>query len=96
MPEGTAALNLAFSRDGRWFAATGFNPVVALFSEDGRLAHRLTREGAKARAAVPSVDFGGDAVFWWTNLRVVEDTAAASGYKLDISPFPGWRDAPPW
>ena len=31
-----------------------------------------------------------------TNLRVVEDGAAASGYRLDLDPFPGWRDVPTW
>ena len=31
-----------------------------------------------------------------TNLRVVEDKAAATGYKLDVGPFPGWKDVPTW
>jgi hypothetical protein len=31
-----------------------------------------------------------------TNLRVVEDASAATGYKLDIGPFPGWEDVPTW
>jgi WD40 repeat protein len=31
-----------------------------------------------------------------TNLQVVEDTASPTGYKLDIGPFPGWKDVPSW
>jgi hypothetical protein len=31
-----------------------------------------------------------------TNSRGVEDAAAATGYKLDIGPFPGWKDVPTW
>ena len=31
-----------------------------------------------------------------TNLGVVEDAASPTGYKLDIGPFPGWKDVPTW
>jgi WD40 repeat protein len=31
-----------------------------------------------------------------TNLRVVEDRAAPTGYRLDVGPFPGWTDMPAW
>jgi hypothetical protein len=31
-----------------------------------------------------------------TNVRVVEDKAAPTGYKLDLAPFPGRRDVPTW
>jgi WD40 repeat protein len=31
-----------------------------------------------------------------TNLKVVEDSASATGYKLDLGPFPGWKDVPTW
>jgi hypothetical protein len=29
-----------------------------------------------------------------TNPRVVADGASSAGYKLDIDPFPGWKDVP--
>lgn len=29
-----------------------------------------------------------------TNLRVVEDPAAPSGYMIDLAPFPAWTDVP--
>jgi serine/threonine protein kinase len=31
-----------------------------------------------------------------TNLRVVEDAASPTGHKLDVGPFPGWKDVPKW
>jgi WD40 repeat protein len=31
-----------------------------------------------------------------TNLQVVEDAASSTGYKLDVGPFPGWKDVPTW
>jgi len=31
-----------------------------------------------------------------TNVRVVEDEASPSGYRIDIGPFPGWQTAPTW
>jgi DNA-binding winged helix-turn-helix (wHTH) protein/WD40 repeat protein len=31
-----------------------------------------------------------------TNLYVVEDAAAATGYRLGVGPFPGWKDVPTW
>jgi eukaryotic-like serine/threonine-protein kinase len=31
-----------------------------------------------------------------TNLRAVPDKTSPSGYKIDVGPFPGWRDAPAW
>jgi WD40 repeat protein len=31
-----------------------------------------------------------------TNLQVAEDAASPTGYKLDIGPFPGWKDVPTW
>jgi hypothetical protein len=31
-----------------------------------------------------------------TSLQVVEDAASATGYKVDIGPFPGWKDVPAW
>ena len=32
----------------------------------------------------------------FTNLEVVEDDASSTGYRLEVGPFPGWRDAPTW
>jgi WD40 repeat protein len=31
-----------------------------------------------------------------TNVQVVEDRSSPTGYKLDVGPFPGWKDVPTW
>jgi WD40 repeat protein len=31
-----------------------------------------------------------------TNLQVVRDPASSTGWKLDVGPFPGWKDVPTW
>lgn len=31
-----------------------------------------------------------------TNVRVIEDPASPSGYKVELGPFPGWQDVPTW
>jgi hypothetical protein len=29
-----------------------------------------------------------------TNLRAVRDTTSATGWKIDLGPFPGWKNLP--
>ena len=31
-----------------------------------------------------------------TNLRVVPDPTSATGWKVDVGPFPGWKEVPTW
>ncbi len=31
-----------------------------------------------------------------TNLRAVRDPSSDTGWKIDISPSPGWKDVPTW
>jgi WD40 repeat protein len=31
-----------------------------------------------------------------TNLRVVRDPTSSTGWKLEVGPFPGWKDVPTW
>ena len=31
-----------------------------------------------------------------TNLRVAEDPASPTGWKLTVGPFPGWDEVPRW
>jgi hypothetical protein len=31
-----------------------------------------------------------------TNLRVVRDEESATGWKLEVGPFPGWETVPTW
>jgi WD40 repeat protein len=76
---------VAASADGRWIASA---------SEDVRLwpmpdvtkppLHTLPYAELLAKL---------DAL---TNLRVVRDASSSTGYKLDVGPFPGWKDVPTW
>ena len=31
-----------------------------------------------------------------TNLRVIRDSKATTGWRLDVDPFPGWEEKPEW
>jgi hypothetical protein len=31
-----------------------------------------------------------------TNLRVVDDAASVTGFRLSVGRFPGWRHVPGW
>ena len=31
-----------------------------------------------------------------TNLRIVRDEGSATGWKLEVGPFPGWETVPTW
>jgi hypothetical protein len=31
-----------------------------------------------------------------TNLHAVRDPASATGWKIELGPFPGWKDVPTW
>jgi WD40 repeat protein len=77
---------VAVSPDGRWIASAAGGEIRLWPMPDVTKPplHALPHDKlmAKLRAL--------------TNLRVVEDAASPTGYKLDIGPFPGWRDVPSW
>ncbi|MFN8095392.1 MAG: hypothetical protein U0599_24790 [Vicinamibacteria bacterium] len=79
-------MSLAFSPDGRWLAATPGNDVRLWPMPDLSKPplHTWPREALLAKL---------DAL---TNVRVVADADAPSGYKVDLAPFPGWLDEPSW
>jgi hypothetical protein len=31
-----------------------------------------------------------------TNLHWVPDPTSATGWRIEVGPFPGWKDAPTW
>jgi hypothetical protein len=31
-----------------------------------------------------------------TNIRVVRAPESPPGYRVEVAPFPGWKDAPAW
>jgi serine/threonine protein kinase/WD40 repeat protein len=81
-----AVNRVAVSPDGRWIASAAGAEVRLWPTPDlsKRPFHGLPYEEllAKLRAL--------------TNLRVVADGTAATGYRLEIGPFPGWQDVPTW
>ena len=78
--------SLAFSPDGRWIASTAGNDIRLWPMPDMSQPplHTLPRDALLAKL---------DAV---TNVRVVVDVASPSGYRVDLAPFPGWKDVPAW
>lgn len=77
---------VAFSPDGRWVASTTGNEVLLwpMQALSGAPIHTLRLGELLAELDV------------MTNLRVIEDPSSATGYKLDVGPFPGWKNVPSW
>lgn len=77
---------LAISPDGRWVAsASGAEMRLWPMPDTSRTPlHALPHEALLAKL---------DSL---TNVRVVEDGASPSGYRVELGPFPGWRDTPDW
>ncbi len=78
--------NVAVSPDGKWIASAAGSefrlwPMPDLSKPP---LHTLPYEAllAKLRSL--------------TNLEVVDDPVSATGYKVQIGPFPGWKDVPTW
>jgi WD40 repeat protein len=78
--------SVAFSPDGQWVASTSGSDVLLWPMPDLSKPplHTLGRQAILAKL---------DAL---TNVRVVEDKTSATGYKLDLAPFPGSKDIPTW
>jgi WD40 repeat protein len=78
--------SVAVSPDGRWIASSGGNQLLLWPVPDLTRPplHALPHDELMARL---------DAL---TNLRVVPDASTLSGWKLDVGPFPGWKDVPGW
>jgi hypothetical protein len=77
---------LALSRDQRWIASAS-GPEIRLWpmpdlSRPPLHTLPLDQLLAKLRSL--------------TNLRVVDDPGSPNGYKVDVGPFPGWREVPTW
>ena len=78
--------SVAVSPDGRWIASSGGNRLFLWpFPDVTRPPlHTLPHDELVAKL---------DAL---TNLRVVPDASASSGWKLEVGPFPGWKHVPSW
>ena len=83
----SSAVNaVAVSPDGRWVASASGAEIRLWPIPDLATPPFHTLPHAELLAKLRAM----------TNLRVVEDAAAATGYKLDVGPFPGWKDVPTW
>ncbi len=81
----TSPVAAELARDGRWIVSSSGDGTVRLWPvPTGRPLHTLPYDEllAKLRSL--------------TNLRVVADAASATGYKIEIGPFPGWKTPPTW
>jgi len=77
---------LAVSSDGRWVAAMDGAGVRLWPMPDMTKPPLHTLPHQELLAKLDSL----------TNLRVVPDPSSATGWKLDVGPFPGWKDVPTW
>jgi WD40 repeat protein len=77
---------VAISPDGRWIASASGTEIRLWPMPDVSKPpfHKLPHGELMARLRA------------LTNLRVVEDPPAPAGYRLDVGPFPGWKDVPTW
>jgi WD40 repeat protein len=78
---------VAISPDLRWVASTGEDNTLRLWPMPDLDKPPLhTRPHDELVAKLRSL----------TNLRAVRDAKAATGWSIELGPFPGWKDVPTW
>jgi WD40 repeat protein len=79
--------DIAISPDSRWIATCGRDTTIRLWPMPDLSKpplHSLPHDELIAKLRT------------LTNIRVVRDQDALTGWKLDIDTFPGWRSVPEW
>jgi WD40 repeat protein len=78
---------VAISPDNEWIASSGDDQTLRLWPMPDLSKPPLhTKPHDELLAKLKSL----------TNLRAVRDEASATGWKIEIGPFPGWETAPTW
>jgi len=78
---------VAISPDLRWVASVGSDSTLRLWPMpdlDKPPLHTLPHDELIAK------------LHSLTNLRVVRDDESATGWKVEVGPFPGWETVPSW
>jgi eukaryotic-like serine/threonine-protein kinase len=79
-------IGLAISPDERWIASASADALFVWPMPDLTKPPLHTLPHADLLAKLDAL----------TNLRVVRDPSSSTGWKLDVGPFPGWKDVPTW
>jgi WD40 repeat protein len=77
---------IAISPDGRWIASTG----------EDQLFLWPTPDLSKPPLHTLALDQLFGKLRSLTNLRAVRDPDSPGGWKIEVGPFPGWKEVPTW